>query len=171
MNYRIESELGPYSIQKWCEELAGKKQEELTNEQAQTLIGCKMGEDKIEKDPEMKKLLDGWNGAAILNSRVKTCHTYTVSMAVMMFFGAYIESPGIVVQYANYMQYKCWQLGIKHIDMDVFCTRICPHGFFSEETLREMWEKQKYIPKDGGALANMLDRQEFMTSIREIKSK
>ena len=116
-------------------------------------------------------MLKGWNAAAILNERVKSSHTYTLELSVLVFFGAILDRPGIVVQYANYMQYKCWQHGIKHVDMESFSRYIFPMGFFSEDTLHEMWEKQKIIPKDGGALANMLDHPEFMESIREIKEK
>ena len=171
MNYRKETELGPDAIQKWCEELDRKPKMEMSKEEEDIFLRCKAYESNIRHFPECQKMLKGWNAAAILNERVKSSHTYTLELSVLVFFGAILDRPGIVVQYANYMQYKCWQHGIKNVDMESFSRYICPMGFFSEETLHEMWEKQKIIPKDGGGLANMLDHPEFMESIREIKEK
>ena len=171
MNYRKETELGPDAIQKWCEELDSKPKMEMSQEEEDIFLRCKAYESNIRHFPECQKMLKGWNAAAILNERVKSSHTYTLELSGQVFFGAILDRPGIVVQYANYMQYKCWQHGIKHIDMESFSRYIFPMGFFSEDTLHEMWEKQKIIPKDGGALGNMLDHPEFMESIREIKEK
>lgn len=169
--FRKETELGPDSIQKWCEELDTKKTETLSQKDELFLRRFIPEEKEIENDPEIKRLLGGWNAAAIMYSRLKKFHTYTVNNAVLVFMGCIMNSPGIAVEYCNYMQYKCWLYGIKHINMDILKKRIFPMGFFSEETLHEMWEKQKIIPKDGGGLANMLDHPEFMESIREIKEK
>lgn len=171
MNYRKEIELGPDAIQKWCEELDRKPKKEMSMEESDVFIRCTAYESNISHDPECQKLLKGWNAAAILNDRVKSFHTYTVELSVLVFLGAILDRPGIVVEYANYMQYKCWQHGIKHINMSVFSKHICPMGFFDEETLHEMWEKQKIVSKDGKGLGNMLDHPEFMESIREIKER
>lgn len=169
--FRKETELGPDAIQKWCEELDSKPKEELSQEDEIFLKRFILDEKDLDNDPKIKALLSGWNATAIMYDRIKKFHTYTVSYAVLVFMGCMIDRPGIAVEYCNYMQYKCWKHGIKHVDMESFSRHICPMGFFSEETLHEMWEKQKIIPKDGGALGNMLDRPEFMESIREIKEK
>lgn len=169
--FRKETELGPDSIQKWCEELDSKEKCEMPQDDAVILLKIQTNEKNINNDPNFKDLLTGWNATAIIHNRIKQFHTFTANNAVLMFLGCMIESPGIAVEYCNYMQYKCWQRGIKHIDMETFSRYIFPMGFFSEETLREMWDKQKIIPKDGGSLANMLDHPEFMESIREIKEK
>lgn len=167
--FRKETELRPDSIQKWCEELDGKERREMSQEETESFIKVKLNEEKINKDPEFNKLLTGWNASAIMFNRIKQNHTFTINNAVLVFMGCLIESPGIAVEYCNYMQYRCWAYGVKHIDMEAFGKYICPCGFFSEETLREMWDKQKIIPKDGGSLANMLDHPEFMESIRKLK--
>lgn len=171
MKFRKETELGPDAIQKWCEELDSREKVELSPEDAGILIKLAVNEKALNSDPEFEKNLNEWNATAILNKRIKEFHTYTASNAVLMFLGCMIDRPGIAVEYANYMQYKCWKHGIKHIDLLVFSRCILPHGMFSMETLREMWDKQKIIPKDGGSLANMLDHPEFMESIRDIKEK
>lgn len=173
MNYRKETELGPDAIQKWCEELDRKK---TSNEYYGYDIHF-LRHSKCENDIEKiynsgdKEGFNRWYGAPIFYERIKKYHSFTATKAVMMFLGLFFERPGMVVEYCNYMQYKCWKHGIKHIDMLSFSVFICPEGFFSEETLHEMWEKQKIISKDGGGLANMLDYPEFMESIREIKEK
>lgn len=169
--FRKETDLGPNSIKEWCQELDIKKTETLSQKDELFLRRFIPEEKEIENNPEIKRLLGGWNTAAIMYSRLKKFHTYTVSNAVLVFMGCIMNSPGIAVEYCNYMQYKCWQYGIKHINMDILKKRIFPMGFFSEETLREMWDKQKIIPKDSGSLANMLDHPEFMESIRELKEK
>lgn len=172
MKFRKETELGPDSIQKWCEELDSKKASKEYNyiQEFKRISTC---EDDIEKiyNSGDKECFNRWFGAPLFYKRIKEYHSFTTTKAVMMFLGAFISRPGIVVEYCNYIQYRCWLCGIKHIDMSLFNLFICPNGFFSEETLHEMWEKQKIIPKDGGGLANMLDHPEFMESIREIKEK
>lgn len=165
--FRKETELGPDSIQKWCEELDSKEKCEMSKEDTEIFFKIKLREDKINNDQYCKAML----AMSITHNRIKQFHTFTANNAVLMFLDCMIESPGIAVEYCNYMQYKCWQRGIKHIDMETFSRYIFPMGFFSEETLREMWDKQKIIPKNGGSLANMLDHPESMESIREIKEK
>ena len=110
-----------------------------------------------------------WNGVAILHDRIKGCHTYTIENAVLLFLGSVIDRPGIAVQYANFMRYKCWQNHIKHVDMKNFSRHIFHAGLFTENTLCEMWDKQKFISENDRGLVNMLDYPYFMQSIKEIK--
>lgn len=167
MKYRKEIELGPDAIQKWCEELYRKKKCEMSEEDTELFIKIKLREGKINNDAYYEKML----AMTVMYRRIKQFHTFTASNAVLMFMGCMIDRPGIAVEYCNYMQYKCWQHGIKHIDMEAFGKHIFPMGFFDEETLHEMWEKQKIVSKDGKGLGNMLDHPEFMESIREIKER
>lgn len=111
-------------------------------------------------------MLGKWNGVAILHDRIKENHTYTIENAVLLFLGSVIDRPGIAVQYANFMQYKCWQYHIKHVDMKSFTRRILPAGLLTEDALYEMWNKQKYISEKERGLLNMLDNAYFMQSIR-----
>lgn len=171
MKFRKETELGPDSIQKWCEELDSKEKCEMSKEYQKIFSEIMIKEEEVNKSSKINDLLECFTLAGLMHRRIKHYHTFTASNAVLMFMACMIDRPGIVTEYCNYMQYKCWQRGIKHIDMETFSRYIFPMGFFSEDTLREMWEKQKIIPKDGGGLANMLDHPEFMESIREIKEK
>lgn len=172
MIFKKETELGPDSIQKWCEELDSKKASKEYN-YSQEFMRISRCEEDIENiyNSGDKECFNRWFGAPLFYERIKEYHSFTTTKAVIMFLGAFISRPGMVVEYCNYMQYKCWQHGIKYIDMAAFDRFIFPMGFFSEETLHEMWDKQKIIPKDGGALANMLDHPEFMESIKDIKER
>lgn len=171
MEFKHQKDLGPDAIQKWCEELDRKQKRILTREESKTMIICTMNEEKIRNDKDFGSLLGKWNGVSILHDRIKKCHTYTIENAVLLFLGSVIHRPGIAVEYTNFIQYKCWQYHIKHVDMKAFSRRIFPAGLFTEETLHEMWDKQKYISGTERGLLNMLDYAYFMESIRDIKEK
>lgn len=169
MEFKHQKDLGPDSIQKWCEELDRKPKRELTPEEGNTMIICSINEEAIRKDKDFDSLLGKWNGVSILHSRIKSCHTYTIENAVLLLLGSSIDRPGIAVQYTNFIQYKCWQYHIKHVDMKAFSRQILPAGLFTEAALNEMWDKQKFISNEDRGLLNMLDYPCFMESIREIK--
>lgn len=169
MIFKKETELGPDSIQKWCEELDSKDKREMSQEDTEIFFEIMIKEKEINNSSKFNDLLESLTLVGLMRRRIKHYHTFTANNAVLMFMACMIDRLGIVTEYCNYMQYKCWQHGIKHIDMTAFSRFIFPKGFFSEETLHEMWDKQKIIPKDGGALANMLDHPEFMESIKDIK--
>ena len=172
MNYLKEKDLGPDSIQKWCEEMDKLEREQLTFEEAKYHIICTMNQDKINKDPEFNKLLGQWNAVSILHNRIKGCHTYTIDNASLLFLSQLIDRPGIAVQYTNFIQYKCWQHGIKHVTMDVLSKKIIPWGKFKMDDLLLTWDKQKYATDEKyPKLANMLDNGRFMESIRNIVTK
>lgn len=172
MIYLHEKDLSFNSIQKWCEEMDKLERVPLTQEEAKTHIMCTKNQDKINKDKEFNNLLGKWNAVSILYNRIKSCHTYTIDNASLLFLGSLIDRPGIVVQYTNFIQYKCWQNGIKHVTMDAISTVIMPWGKFKMEDLLLMWEKQKYIPSDKNkGMLNMLDNMFFMLSINDIKTK
>lgn len=171
MEFKHQKDLGPDAIQKWCEELDRKPKRELTPEEGKTLFMCMINEPHYRTDKNFESLLGKCNGVAILHDRIKENHTYTIENAVLLFLGSVIDRPGIAVQYANFMQYKCWQYHIKHVDMKSFARRILPAGLLTEDALYEMWDKQKYISEKERGLLNMLDNAYFMQSIREIKEK
>ena len=172
MEYKYEKDLSFNSIQKWCEEMDKLERVPLTQEEAKTHIMCTKNQDKINKDKEFNNLLGKWNAVSILYNRIKSCHTYTIDNASLLFLGSLIDRPGIVLQYTNFIQYKCWQHGIKHVTMNAISTVIMPWGKFKMEDLTLMWEKQKYIPSDKNkGMLNMLDRMYCMLSIKDIKAK
>ena len=169
MEYKKEKELGPDSIQKWCEKMDKLERENFSDNETELFFMCTLGENKINNDPNFKKHFDGWNAISLLNDRIKDFHTYTIDNAAIMFLGSLIDRPGIAVQYANFIQYKCWLFRIKHVTMNELSKKIMPWGKFKMEDLQLMWEKQKYVTDEKyPKLANMLDNGRFMESIRNI---
>lgn len=79
-----------------------------------------------------------------------------------------VDRPAIAVMYANYLQYKCFQYGVKEININALKYILLCKGVFSEEVLHEMWDKQKFISNEKHLL-NMLDFPQYMESIRDIK--
>lgn len=138
MIYLHEKDLNFNSIQKWCEEMDKLEREQLTQEEAKTHIVCTMNQDKINKDKEFNNLLGEWNAVSILHNRIKACHTYTIDNASLLFLDSLIDCPGNVVQYTNFMQYKCWRHGIKHVTMNAISRVIMPWGKFKKEDLQTM---------------------------------
>lgn len=172
MKYRHISELGPDSIQKWCEEMEQKPQGEILDEDSLVFIMCSRNEEKMKKDKTLISLINNSDTMlSLMNKRIKEVHTYTVENSVLMFFAYMIDRPGIAVEYMNYMQYKCWKHGIRHVNMELLSEYILPMCMFSKDTLHEMWEKQKFISSNQRGLLNMLDFPCYMESIKTIEEK
>lgn len=150
--FRKETELGPDSIQKWCEELDSKEKCEMPQDDAVILLKILINEKNINNDPNFKNLLTGWNATAIIHNRIKQFHTFTANNAVLMFLGCMIESPGIAVEYCNYMQYKCWQRGIKHIDMETFSRYISLWDFSAKKLFAKCGINRKSFLKTAEVL-------------------
>lgn len=163
--YRGYNELSGSSVEAWAKELDQRKKQMLSNSDAAFLLQLTLNEQKIEEDNDgaFDKMLNGWNGVAILHRRLQV-HTFTMSKAALMFCGLTVKSPGEAVMMANYIQYRCHEQGIQHVDMRALNSRIMPDGWFGQETLSEFWEKQKYVSEDGH-LINMLDTRHYATSI------
>lgn len=151
-------------VEKWAEWLdAQPKNTRLNNEQMDIFIAMTMKEKDVETDSDALRLVapKQQNYASMFFNRVKACHTYTVSVAVAIFMSTLIKRPGEAVIYSNYLQYKAFKMGKKKITMyDVGC--IWSFGFFSQETLHQAWDRQKY---PGCYASNMLDSYEAQQSI------
>lgn len=165
--FKSYKELSETSIEEWAKELDACEKQDLTYEEARSFITLGISEKEIEedKDKDFEALLNGWNGTALIHKRLNL-HTYTMSKAAKVFCGILNKSPGEMVMMANYFQYKCHLLHVKHIDMRAL-SNIIPMGWFSRDTLQQFWDKQKYVSEDG-RLLNMLDNPDYGKSIREI---
>lgn len=163
--YRGYNELDGTSVEAWAKELDQRKKRILSKNEVAILIQSSLKEKEIEedKDGEFTKMLEGWNGVAILYRRLQV-HTFTMSKAALFACGLMVESPGEAVMMANYIQYRCHKQGIRHVDMRALSHRVLPDGWFGQDTLAEFWEKQKYVSEDG-RLVNMLDTRHYATSI------
>lgn len=165
MNYKTYKELNESSIEQWAAELDAKPKERMSEENIGSLVRL-MAHEKVfedDKDGKFAELCKGWNGVAIINKRLQL-HTFTMSKAAQTFMGLLIDQPGKAVMALNYFQYKCAKMNMWCIDMTLLCSRIIPDGWFSDDTLREAWEAQKYVSENGGLL-NMLDNPAYGKSI------
>lgn len=156
----------PYDgVEKWAEWLDSQpKATRLTDEQERAFFLTTLKEERIDSDPKALSILEkgNQNGASAFYTRVKAFHTYEVSPSLALFVGMLIDSPGKAVIYANYLQYKACKMGKKKLGLEEI-SYIFRFGFFSEDTLREAWDRQKHR-----GLGNMLDYVDAQKSI-EIK--
>lgn len=165
MNYKTYKELNESSIEQWATELDGKPKGRLSDEEMGSLISLTLHEKVFEddKDGKFAELCKGWNGVAIINKRLQL-HTFTMSKAAQTFMGLLIDLPGEATIALNYFQYRCAKKNLHHIDMANLYCEIIPDGWFSDDTLREAWEAQKYVSENDGLL-NMLDNPAYGKSI------
>lgn len=155
-------------VEKWAEWLdAQPKQTELNMDQIKAFFAIsKSGEESFNSDPACWDLLTPGrgNGASFLYNRIEKFHTYKISAALAVAMGMMIDKPGEGVIYANYFQYKAYKMGKKELKFSDL-VNIFPFGFFSDDTLRQAWDLQKYVIP---GFPNMLDCIEAQKSI-EIK--
>lgn len=153
----------PNSIELWAtlaETEFANNRKPLDENQANALINVFFSEENMEKDNEIaEKLEKNQLGlCSIFYNRVACCHTYKVTKAVALFIGAYIaNSPGEVVMYTNFIQYKAFKKNQKLVNMDFICTEIFPMGIPTEQALQNLWELQKVEREDMFDSDNLLD--------------
>ena len=159
-----EEKIPHNGTEKWAEWLDSQsKNTRLNNEQMKMFMAMTMNEEKVETDSDALNLVAPKqpNFASMLYNRIKSCHTYSISVAAAVFMSTLIKRPGESTIYANFLQYKSFKMGKKRITMREIAL-IWPFGFFSEETLHQAWDKQKMA---GCYASNMLDSYEAQKSI------
>ncbi len=168
--YLLEEDLGPDSIQKWCEELDGKSRCELNENQRYIARICRMNKELVKKRWEAELHFNPNHCGKTIMSVIKERHTYTIDYACALFLSRLIYVPLAINVYTTFIQYKCWQHGIKELDFKKLMFFVFPDGVFYENTLNEMYQKQRYIPEGKpNHRRDMLDNPKFMQSIIELK--
>lgn len=162
------SSLNESSIEEWCKELDKCQRRQMTKDESDILLRATLSEKQTTNDDLYDKMVaSNDNMVAMIHKRIKYCHTYTASNAVVVFLAYLCNSPGMAVEYCHFIQYKCHQIKCSHVDMFVFSRSIFPWGFFTDADLQQMWDKQKAVGDDGSV--NMLDYNQLMKSIQELK--
>lgn len=162
-------EIKPNSVEEWAEWLDAQPKTTIPNRnQCLALMAMSLNEEAVEKDPDALALVAPrqYNLASMFYNLVNACHTYKVSVAVAIFIGELADRPGVVTIFANYLQYKAFELDKKTIKMEDIRNSIWPNGVFSTETLTEAWDRQKYFGGNGSD--NMLDYGKAQESIRIV---
>lgn len=152
----------PHAIEDWCKNVDHAEKREMTEGEYGIYLACFMQENRMNKDPELMKLLESKdNYASVLWERIKSTQTVEVSPVACLFLGYHITNFGISTMVANYLQYVAHKNHIKKLGLaDVRC-KVFADGFPTEETWRKLWDMQK--ADDGG---NILDDAACGLSIR-----
>ena len=168
--YMLAENLGPDSIEKWCEELDSKPRCELNENQKYIARICRMNRELLKKRWEAELHFNPNHTGRIIMDLIKERHTYTIDYGCALFLSRLIYVPATAFIYTTFIQYKCWQHGIKEVDFRTLNSVILPEGVFDKDTLDEMWRKQLYISEDSpDNIRKMLANPEFMQSIIDIK--
>lgn len=172
MEFKHQKDLGPDDIQKWCEELDRKPKIEINDTQRRLISIFKMNHEIVGNFLNAhKELSSQFDYTSFLINLIEKNFTFKIDYPSALIMSTLVDRPAIAVMYANYLQYKCFQYGVKEININALKYILLCKGVFSEEVLHEMWNKQKYISEKERGLLNMLDNAYFMESIRDIKVK
>lgn len=101
---------------------------------------------------------------SILEDRLKHLNC-SLDKASLILISISCETPGEVVMYANYIAYKTKTLGLDSLNMEKLCTEIFPNGFFTKQTLKDHWDKQKVKVGGNRGSDNLLDYHKASQSI------
>ncbi len=138
------------SIELWAIE-AGKQfkrsKEPMTLEQSMDNAELSQNERYLENFDELRETLE--NGTyrkeyvCAFYNRVRSHHTYTVTIALALFVGSLARCPSDVVIYANYLQFQAFKFKQRLLDMKFFDTWCFPDGIPTREAMKKVWEAQK----------------------------
>lgn len=152
------TEITPNGVEKWAEWLdIQPKSTRLNDEQMRIFTSMSFNEDAVEKDKATQEFVSTppTNLAAVFYNRIKLCHTYEITIGAALFLSSIISNLGEATMYANYLQYKAKKLNLKRITMKDIGMKLFPFGFFSKDTMRIAWERQKCKIAEGSD--NLLD--------------
>lgn len=123
--------------------------------------------DDFDKNSEEYKQIISIFQAQIFLGRLKALTTLKISFGCLILILEHIDTPGKAVMYSYYMFKKLSEYTF--IDINVFTSRLFPWGYFSDEQLNEIWNKQKIKEDDVkeltciGAHDNLIDYKEIWT--------
>lgn len=111
-----ENELTASSIQEWCEWLDGQPRRGMTHEELDAVTYLAANEHLLNEYRSVKEIFDVSCMQQFIKKRIEEAHTYSISPTAILFLANLCDTPGIAVEYINYIQYRCWLNGVKHVD-------------------------------------------------------
>lgn len=150
-----------------CKELDKCTPIEMEQEDAIIMINLLSAPDNdFGSQDELKAI---WVYQALLK-RAELCITCKVDNRVLFFIMMISDGAiGTSIMYLYYIQYLAKKKNINHVTFDLFCKKIFPHGFFSEEDLSRIWYNCKVKTKNG--TANLIDFGTASESIQFSQTK
>lgn len=95
----------------------------------------------------------------IIEKRLQHCFTIKIEdHRLILFLCVLAESPGSAIMYLWYLQYWCFINEVKELNLELFCEKIFPMGFFTKSDLSKIWDLQKVsITRDEHGSDNLVD--------------
>ena len=157
------------NIEEWCKEVDKLPRRLFNGKEMGFLAELLFKEEVVDRRVDIHKLLEDkeLGYASVIWLRVKYFHSFTISPSLALFLGDIVCNLGTSTMISNFLQYKAFRLGLKHITLSEFYIMIFPDGWISDEDWRKAWEWQKI--KDEGISDNMLDYPKYMESIKNIQ--
>lgn len=142
--------LEPTAVEEWAKEFERCKKRQLSNEEVSMVISASLNEEQINKDKEVLDLLEGKpqpSIATVLYKRINTLGSYKITPTVALLSEIVVKNFGDSTMLCAYMQYKAYQLGVKIINVEIFCRDIIPFGIPTNEEFQRLWDLQKLDPE------------------------
>lgn len=142
--------LEPTAVEEWAKEFERCKKRRLTKEEVKMVISASLNEELINKDKEVLDLLEGKPQSAmatVVYQRIKTFGSITITPTVALLSEMVAKSFGNSTMFCAYMQYKAHQLGVKTINVEIFCRDIISWGIPTDEEMHRLWDLQKLNPE------------------------
>lgn len=99
-------------------------------------------------------------------SRLEKLTTLKITLGVLIMIAMRLDTPGIAVLLAYYLQYKLPKNTI--VNIDIYSKQLFPFGNFSKKQLNDIWSAQKVLKSDNvskytciGAPDNLIDYLEY----------
>lgn len=138
------------AVEEWAKEFERCKKRQLTKMEMNAIISATLNEELINKDKDVLDLLEGKpqsSIATVLYKRINSVCSYKITPAVALLSEMIAKNFGQSTMLCAFMQYKAHQLGIKTINVEIFCRDIFPWGIPTDEELQRLWDLQKLDPE------------------------
>ena len=154
--------LSDKAIEEWCIELDKRpRNTPMSEEDCETFVRIVFNKDRFDSDSNMTDDMRKLQATGIILNRLP-CFDYKMTNSAILVLSLFVKSPGEIVQYLTWIQYRCFKDKKKTVDVNYLSTKLIPFGGFSEKDLSETWDLNKVDGLDG----NLLDHYEYMDSIR-----
>ncbi len=113
---------------------------EMDNETTEILMRLINAKNKNFEIPENEKPFL----YAVIEKRIKHCFQFIINdNRLILMLTQISKSPGAAIMILWYLQWWCANHDCKELDLEIFCEKIFPMGFPSQNALHSIWDSQK----------------------------